>query len=172
MAQAGDSIPRQAKQVAAYPPDEMNDPYTPPKSAESSPEVPWGSRFDKVLRWIAALCFVYVGIMRLFSGSPSLPGHWVGTASRLYFAFGVLRHGRKFHLGMVAFIVLEISVQAYFTNMAIAGRYPVTIPVPENAWWLFALSVIPQLVILGCMTMLCLRGGSNKDRAPLMPPSH
>lgn len=146
----------------------MISPYDPPKTTES--QIPT-SRADSILRWIGVLCFGYLVLGIIFSDYIALTFKIVGVVLNSFLAIGLLRLGRRFCLGVAIFLGVTISVQAYFTQAAIANWQSIQIPIPNAPWMIFARAIIPHLIILACAATLFYRLPRRIRKAEVVTPN-
>ena len=117
--------------------------YDPPKSTDRRIV---DSRLNWILRWIGALSFGYLAVITILSDFISQSSKYVSVPLTFFLAFGLLRLGRKFCLGVAIFIAVIIFVHAYFN-----------LTEPDSTWLAFARSGVPHLTILVCAFALYFR---------------
>lgn len=71
--------------------------------------------------------------------------------------YGFLRGKKRGHLWIACYMLLSISVQAYFTGRAIEHAERLPIPLSPHPWLEFAGAIVPHMIALICASVLYTR---------------
>lgn len=134
----------------------MSDPYAPPETKDASPQP--GLDVDACLRWIGAICLMFLAANEVIRDVPDASMNWTGPAAMAAMTYGFLRGGRKSHLGIAIFMAVSIPTQAFFMSRVIADPERLGIAFSSNPWLKFAIAVIPHGIALICASALYVRG--------------
>lgn len=134
----------------------MSDPYATPETKDAPPHLRPAAECR--LRWIGAICFIYLAAKELIRDAPDASMKWTGLAIMAAMIYGFLRGGKKSHLGISIFMAISIPTQAFFMSRAIANPERLGIVLSSNPWLEFAIAVIPHGIALICASALYVRG--------------